>query len=184
MYKFGPKEDISLDTNVPETQPSIIIPSEVPYFPSGGLYQPSDPIISSAHVPQFLGATNAQDLHRYADAGNTWPLYSSALPVMSGVGATLSEELIIRLLCPSDRIGRVIGKGGSTIKSIRQESGARIDVDDSKANYNECLIIITTTEVHCLPFLIINSIIAGDVTVLAFVIYYSVCLISLFACES
>ncbi|PNY07179.1 KH domain-containing protein at4g18375-like protein [Trifolium pratense] len=145
MYKFGPKEDISLDTNVPEAPPSIIIPSEVPNFPPGGLYQPSDPIISSSHVPQFLGATNAQDLQGYADAGNTWPLYSSAFPVMSGVDASLSEELTIRILCPSDRIGRVIGKGGSTIKSMRQASGARIDVDDSKAN-NECLIIITATE--------------------------------------
>ncbi|KAK2384021.1 RNA-binding KH domain-containing protein [Trifolium repens] len=145
MYKFGPKEDISLDTNVPEAPPSIIIPSEVRNFPPGGLYQPSDPIISSAHVPQFLGATNAQDLQGYADAGNTWPLYSSAFPVMSGVDASLSEELTIKMLCPSDRIGRVIGKGGSTIKSMRQASGARIDVDDSKAN-NECLIIITATE--------------------------------------
>ncbi|KAK2437942.1 hypothetical protein P8452_33743 [Trifolium repens] len=145
MYKFGPKEDISLDTNVPEAPPSIIIPSEVPNYPPGGRYQPSDPIISSGHVHQFLGATNAQDLQGYADAGNTWPLYSSAFPVMSGVDASLSEELTIKMLCPSDRIGRVIGKGGSTIKSMRQASGARIDVDDSKAN-NECLIIITATE--------------------------------------
>lgn len=148
MYKFGPKEDISLDTNVPEAPPSIIIPSEVPFYPPGRLYQPSDPIISSAHIPQFLGPTNAQDLQGYADAGNTWPMYSSTLPVMSGVDASLSEELIIRMLCPSDRIGRVIGKGGSAIKNMRQASGARIDVDDSKANHNECLIIITATEVH------------------------------------
>jgi poly(rC)-binding protein 2/3/4 len=162
MYKFGPKEDISLDTNVPEAPPSIIIPSEVPNYPPGGRYQPSDPIISSGHVHQFLGATNAQDLQGYADAGNTWPLYSSAFPVMSGVDASLSEELTIKMLCPSDRIGRVIGKGGSTIKSMRQASGARIDVDDSKAN-NECLIIITATEVHNLPVLFINSIIAEDV---------------------
>ncbi|XP_004504558.1 KH domain-containing protein At4g18375 [Cicer arietinum] len=146
MYKFGPKENISLETTVPEGPPSIIIPSELPIFPPGGLYPASDPTIPSRHVPQILGATNAQDLQGYADAGNTWPLYTSALPVMSGIDASLSEELTIRMLCPSDRIGRVIGKGGSTIKSIRQESGARIEVDDSKANRNECLIIITATE--------------------------------------
>ncbi|KAL5054919.1 hypothetical protein RYX36_035601 [Vicia faba] len=146
MYKFGPKENISLETNVPEAQPNIIIPSEVPIFPHGGLYPASDPIISSSHVPQFLSATNVHDLQGYSDAGNTWPLYSSSLPVMSGVDASLSEELTIRMLCPTDRIGRVIGKGGSTIKSMRQESGARIDIDDSKANHDECLIIITATE--------------------------------------
>ncbi|KAK7319126.1 hypothetical protein RJT34_03840 [Clitoria ternatea] len=146
MYKFGPKEDISLDTNVPEVPPSIIIPSEVPIYTPGGLYPPSDPIIPPRAVPQIIGATNVQDLQGYADPGNTWPFYSSALPVVSGVGATQSEELIVRMCCPSDKIGRVIGKGGNTIKSMRQASGARIEVDDSKANHDECLIIITTTE--------------------------------------
>ncbi|ESW30764.1 hypothetical protein PHAVU_002G180500 [Phaseolus vulgaris] len=146
MYKFGPKEDISLDTTVPEAPPSILIPSDVPIYPPGGLYPPSDPIVTPRAVPPIMGATNVQDLHGYADAANTWPLYSSALPVVSGSGASLSEELIVRILCPSDKIGRVIGKGGSTIKSMRQASGAHIEVDDSKANYDECLIIISTTE--------------------------------------
>lgn len=153
MYKFGPREDISLDTAVPEAPPSIIIPSDVPVYPPGGLYPASDPIVTPRAVPQIIGATNVPDLQGYADAGNSWPMYSSALPVVSGVGASRSEELIIRMLCPSDKIGRVIGKGGSTIKSMRQASGARIEVDDSKANYDECLIIITTTEVHYLSLL-------------------------------
>ncbi|KAK7359465.1 hypothetical protein VNO77_01425 [Canavalia gladiata] len=146
MYKFSPKEDISLDTSIPEAPHSIIIPSDVPIYPPGGLYPASDPIIPPSAVPQIIGATNMPDLQGYADAGNTWPLYSSALPVVSGVGAPRSEELIVRILCPSDKIGRVIGKGGSTIKSMRQATGARIEVDDSKANHDECLIIITTTE--------------------------------------
>ncbi|KAL4392807.1 hypothetical protein AHAS_Ahas03G0382000 [Arachis hypogaea] len=153
MYKFGPKEDISLDTSVPEAPPSIIIPSELPIYPPGGLYPVSDPIIPPRSLPQILGATNMRDVHGYADAGNTWPIYSSALPAApgalpaaSGVGASRSEELVIRMLCPSDKIGRVIGKGGSTIKSMRQAIGARIEVDDSKAKHDECLIIITTIE--------------------------------------
>ncbi|XP_020240525.1 KH domain-containing protein At4g18375 [Cajanus cajan] len=146
MYKFGPKEDISLDTTVPEAPASIIIPSDVPIYPPGGLYPTSDPIVTPRAVSQIMGTTNIQDLQGYADAGNTWPLYTSALPVVSGTGASRSEELIVRMLCPSDKIGRVIGKGGSTIKSMRQASGAHIEVDDSKANYDECLIIITTTE--------------------------------------
>lgn len=152
MYKFGPKEDIPLDANVPEAPPSIIIPSEVPVYPPGELYPASDPFIQPRHVPQVIGATNVQDLQGYADAGNTWPLYSSSLPVMSGVGASRSEELVVRMLCPSDKIGRVIGKAGSTIKSMRQASGARIDVDDSKAKRDKCLIIVTSTEVHYLGF--------------------------------
>lgn len=148
MYKFPPKEEISLDTNVPEAPPSIIIPSDVPIYAPGGLYPASDPIIPTRSLPQIIGAANVHDLQGYADAGSTWPLYSSALPIVSGLaGASQSEELIVRMLCPADKIGRVIGRGGGTIKSIRQASGARIDVDDTKAKHKECLIVINSMEV-------------------------------------
>ncbi|CAJ2658666.1 KH domain-containing protein at4g18375-like protein [Trifolium pratense] len=146
MYKFSPKEDISLDTNVPETPHSIIIPSEVPIYPPGGLYPAQDPIIQPRSFPQIIGATTVQDLHGYADTGNSWSMYSSPLPVVSSLGASQSEELIVRMLCPSNKIGHVIGKGGGTIKRMRQTSGARIDVDDSKARHDECLITVTATE--------------------------------------
>ncbi|KAF1895025.1 hypothetical protein Lal_00022521 [Lupinus albus] len=125
--------------------PSIIIPTDVPIYPPGGLYPAPDSIIPPRTVPQMIGGTNVQDLQGY-DAGNTWSLYSSALPVVSGLSAPQSEELIVRMLCPSDKIGRVIGKGGSTIRSMREASGARIEVDDSKARHDECLISITATE--------------------------------------
>ncbi|XP_068325007.1 KH domain-containing protein At4g18375-like [Pyrus communis] len=146
MYKFAPKEEISLETSVPEALPSIIIPSDVPIYQSGGLYQSGDPIVSSRAVPPIIGATSLQDLQGYTDKGNTWPMYSSALPLVSGFGvASRSEELIVRVLCPFDKIGRVIGKGGGTIKSIRQVSGARIEVDDTK-DRDECIISVTATE--------------------------------------
>ncbi|XP_035545540.1 KH domain-containing protein At4g18375-like isoform X1 [Juglans regia] len=149
MYKFAPREEIPLETSVSEAPPSIIIPSDVPIYPPGGLYPSVDPIVAPRSVPSIVGATNVQDLHGYADTGNTWPLYSSALPVVSGftsASQSQSEELIIRVLCPFDKIGRVIGKGGGTIKSIRQACGARIEVDDTKYDCDECVIMITSTE--------------------------------------
>ncbi|MED6183349.1 hypothetical protein PIB30_037075 [Stylosanthes scabra] len=107
MYKFSPKEEIPLDTTVPEGHPSLIIPSDIPIYPPGRLYSASDPIIPPRPVPQILGATNAHDLQGYADSGNAWSVYSPALPAASG---------------------------------------ARIEVDDSKARHDECLITITATE--------------------------------------
>ncbi|RWR90961.1 KH domain-containing protein [Cinnamomum micranthum f. kanehirae] len=59
-----------------------------------------------------------------------------------------SEELIIRLLCPTDNLGRVIGRGGSFIKSVRQESGASVEVGDPRADSDHCVISITSTEVR------------------------------------
>ncbi|KAK6124054.1 hypothetical protein DH2020_042200 [Rehmannia glutinosa] len=106
-----------------------------------------DPINPSRSVPSILGPSRAPDISGYADAGSTWPVYSSALPMVSGYGsASRSEELTVKVLCPSNMIGRVIGKGGSSIKSIRQESGARVEVDDPKTNHNECVITVISTE--------------------------------------
>uniref|UniRef100_A0A2P2J694 K Homology domain-containing protein n=1 Tax=Rhizophora mucronata TaxID=61149 RepID=A0A2P2J694_RHIMU len=147
MYKFNPKEEIPLETTVPEIPPSIIIPSDVPIYPSGSLYPNADPIVPSRSVPPILSATHVPELQGYGDAGSSWPVYSSTIPVLSNFGsASQSEELIIRVLCPFDKIGRVIGKGGGVIKNIRQESGARIDVDDTKADHDECVITVTGTE--------------------------------------
>ncbi|CAI9760082.1 unnamed protein product [Fraxinus pennsylvanica] len=147
MYKFSPKEDIPLDASIPETPPSIIIPSDVPIYPATGFYQSVDPIIPSRSVPSILGPADALDIPSRADAGNTWSVYSSTLPVVSGYGgASRSEELTIKVLCPSNKIGRVIGKGGSSIKRIRQDSGAHIEVEDPKTNYNECVVSIISTE--------------------------------------
>lgn len=147
MYKFSPKEEISLETTVPEAAASIIIPSDVPIYPPSGLYPGADSLVPSRTVPPILGTTHLQDLQGYADTGNTWPLYSSALPVVPAFSAaSRSEELIVRVLCPFDKIGRVIGKGGGTIKSIRQASGARVEVDDTRDDRDECVITVTSTE--------------------------------------
>ncbi|GAB4861354.1 hypothetical protein Ancab_036516 [Ancistrocladus abbreviatus] len=146
MYKFNPKEEISLETTVPEAPPSIIIPSDVPIYPASGFYPGADPIVSTRSMPSVMGA-HVQELSSYADTGSSFPIYSSALPVVSGyAGASRSEELAVRVLCPGDKIGRVIGRGGSSIKSIREASGARVDIDDKRVKGNECIITVTSTE--------------------------------------
>lgn len=145
MYKFPPKEEISLDTTVPEL-PSIIIPSDAPIYPAGSFFPGADSIFpSSGAVP---AAAQVTDLHGYPDAASAWP---STLPLVPGFsGQVRSEELIVQVLCPSDKIGRVIGKGGSAIKNIRQTSGARVEVDDTNQKTEECIITVTSTEVFAL----------------------------------
>lgn len=154
LYKFCPREDIPLDTSVPGPPPSIIIPSDVPIYPPSGLYPSGDPVLPSRSVPSILGATHMHDLQGFADTGNPWPVYSASLPLVSGSGeASRSEELAVRVLCPFNKIGRVIGKGGGTIKSIRQASGAQVEVDDTKDDRDECIITVTAMEVCILvPF--------------------------------
>ncbi|XP_038700196.1 RNA-binding KH domain-containing protein RCF3 [Tripterygium wilfordii] len=59
----------------------------------------------------------------------------------------VSKEFSLRLVCPTGNIGGVIGKGGTIINQIRQESGAGIKVDSSTAEGDDCLITISSKEV-------------------------------------
>ncbi|PKA64017.1 KH domain-containing protein [Apostasia shenzhenica] len=149
MYKYPPKEEISLDTTVAEIPPSIIIPSDVPIYPAGSFYPSADAVIAPPRsAPPVVSATPpVSDFHGYTETTGTWPVYPSAISVLSGYnGPSHSEEFVVRVLCPSDKIGRVIGKGGSTIKNMRQTSGARVDVDDTKKKTEDCIITVTSTE--------------------------------------
>eukprot|EP00262_Sarcandra_glabra_P005172 TRINITY_DN164_c2_g1_i1.p1 TRINITY_DN164_c2_g1~~TRINITY_DN164_c2_g1_i1.p1 ORF type:complete len:532 (+),score=98.22 TRINITY_DN164_c2_g1_i1:119-1714(+) len=57
-----------------------------------------------------------------------------------------SKEFCLRLVCPYENIGGVIGKGGVIIKQIRQESGAFIKVDSSSSEGDDCIISISAKE--------------------------------------
>ncbi|MCE3050685.1 hypothetical protein HAX54_047885 [Datura stramonium] len=51
-------------------------------------------------------------------------------------------ETFFRILCPADKIGGVIGKGGATIRQLREETGAKIRIDDSLSGCDERVIVI------------------------------------------
>ena len=89
----------------------------------------------------------------YGDSGmgSSWPLASGlSMPPQignaSGQGGE-EEELSIRLLCPNSKIGSIIGKGGSVIKKMREESGAKIKIGEQIPEYEECVIQISSSEV-------------------------------------
>ncbi|KAL0288187.1 UNVERIFIED_CONTAM: RNA-binding KH domain-containing protein RCF3 [Sesamum angustifolium] len=55
-------------------------------------------------------------------------------------------EQIVRLLCPASKIGGIIGKGGSTISQIRQETGAKVRVEETVPGCDERVIIIVGSD--------------------------------------
>lgn len=61
--------------------------------------------------------------------------------------SSVAKEFLLRLVCPTENLGAVIGKGGAIIKQIRQESGAFIVVDSSGADGDDCIISISAKEV-------------------------------------
>lgn len=59
------------------------------------------------------------------------------------------EEVSFRILCSNDRVGSVLGKGGSIIKSIQNETGAVISIGDLVDACDERLITVKAKEVRC-----------------------------------
>ncbi|GAB4827871.1 hypothetical protein Ancab_034755 [Ancistrocladus abbreviatus] len=51
-------------------------------------------------------------------------------------------DTVYRILCPSKKIGGVIGKGGGIIKALREETEAKITVSDSVPGSDERVIMI------------------------------------------
>ncbi|KAL6953525.1 hypothetical protein U1Q18_016458 [Sarracenia purpurea var. burkii] len=53
---------------------------------------------------------------------------------------------VFRLLCPASKTGSVIGKGGNIISQIRQETGAKVRVEETVHGCDERIIVIIGTD--------------------------------------
>ncbi|WCJ25378.1 RNA-binding KH domain-containing protein [Euphorbia peplus] len=100
--------------------------------------------------------------HRISSSHNTPPMplmggYSNQAPGFGpgpggfsggppGHGGEPSAEFSMKILCSTGRIGGVIGKGGSNVKVIQQETGASIHVEDASAESDERVIRISAFE--------------------------------------
>ncbi|XAR48459.1 hypothetical protein NMG60_11031282 [Bertholletia excelsa] len=51
-------------------------------------------------------------------------------------------SFVFRLLCPAAKTGSVIGKGGSIVSQIRQETGAKVRVEETVSGCDERVIVI------------------------------------------
>jgi poly(rC)-binding protein 2/3/4 len=123
-----------------------------------GIYPPGGPFLSAGDtfLPQIdpwnLGGPL---LGMGLSLSGGPPFNNMGLPVLSDVGSmgrppVGDEELVFRILCPNEKIGSVIGKGGSIIENLREETGARIKVADAVPGSEERVIIISANEVRIL----------------------------------
>ncbi|KAK7351521.1 hypothetical protein VNO77_11048 [Canavalia gladiata] len=53
------------------------------------------------------------------------------------------EMLTFRLLCPAERVGNLIGKGGAIIKTVQQETASEIKVIESTPDSEDCVISVS-----------------------------------------
>ncbi|CAK9178129.1 unnamed protein product [Ilex paraguariensis] len=80
----------------------------------------------------------------YASGGH--PLSSEADRVPTMDSRTSQQEVVFRILCSNDKVGGVIGKGGSIVRALQSETGALISVGASPPDCDERLITITAKE--------------------------------------
>lgn len=109
-------------------------------YPSGGS------LMGTPGGPPIMGLTPLVGAYGgYKGEGGDWPrgFYPGPREDSS------PKEFHLRLVCPTANIGGVIGKGGSVINQIRQETGAAIKVDSSATatEADDCIISISAKEV-------------------------------------
>ncbi|KAH7287540.1 hypothetical protein KP509_32G061200 [Ceratopteris richardii] len=104
-----------------------------------------------------LGKRPLSDIAREAEANGRFnkrrappPRPSSPAPA-SVLAPFKPGETVFKLLCPAAKTGSIIGKGGSIIKSIRQDTGAMIRIEDAVFGCDERVVIISIKEDVSLP---------------------------------
>lgn len=136
-----------LQENPPRERPPPSFASPGPTFVPVNDYLPKESYRSKGDAHLFM-----PEPHMERD---TWGMRGGNLPLerpeprRSKEGRDSGEnELVFRLLCPSDKIGSVIGKGGSIIYSLRKDTGARIKIANAVPGSDERVIIVSAFEVQ------------------------------------
>ncbi|PSS19222.1 KH domain-containing protein [Actinidia chinensis var. chinensis] len=76
--------------------------------------------------------------------GHPFSIEAERVPTLAS--RTQPQEVVFRLLCSNDRAGGVIGRGGTIVKALQDETGASINVAGPVAGCDERLITITAME--------------------------------------
>eukprot|EP00250_Pteridium_aquilinum_P002781 c13004_g1_i1 orf=180-1805(-) len=148
LYENPPRDRVSGASFYMPQGPARIIAGGGLY--SSGSYLPqTGPFLAPAHVGGSMMGVGA--FYGGAGYGTAW---SAALPSSYGASGghaagaedAVEEELVLRVLCPNDRVGSMIGKGGSIIRKMREDTGAHIKIADPVPNSDERVIEIMSTE--------------------------------------
>ncbi|XP_009368307.2 KH domain-containing protein HEN4 isoform X1 [Pyrus x bretschneideri] len=123
-------------------------------------YPPVDKTRMSASRPEAVPRETLPDLRldHLSQRNSMLNLPSSSMSYVSGVRPssreaeriptleTKQQEVSFRILCANDRIGGVIGRGGSIVRALQNETGAAISVAASVAECDERLITVSALE--------------------------------------
>lgn len=122
-------------------------------------------------------------------SSNSYPLGLQSLTddfnrVSSLDSKAFNKEVTFRILCPNDRVGCLIGKGGSVVKAFQNESGASIMVGPPVDSCEERVVTVTASEV-CYKLFFLTSASLGLVSLLVlFILIFFLSTVTSFFAES
>lgn len=104
----------------------------------------------------FGGSISRQDPHP------SFPPHGGPIPAGSRDGGSgsfggrfgpFTDMLTYRLICPDEKVGGVIGKGGTIVKALKHETGCDIRVLEKMPESDDRIIIISGPAVLTVTYL-------------------------------
>ncbi|MED6106547.1 hypothetical protein PIB30_005535 [Stylosanthes scabra] len=90
-----------------------------------------------SNLPGGVSNFNSNGVH-------TWPPEVNRVPVLDPKAT--QQEVMFRIICSDDRVGAVIGKGGSIVRALQSDTGANINIFPPFPDCEDRLITITAME--------------------------------------
>ncbi|XP_021291013.1 KH domain-containing protein HEN4 isoform X2 [Herrania umbratica] len=127
-------------------RPIDVVPQDSLRRPINVVSQEALPDLNIDHLSQrsSLMPTISSSSISYATRVHPLSLESeSASPLDT---TTLQQEVVFKILCSSDRVGGVIGKGGAIIKALQSDTGTTITIGPTLNDCDERLVTVTASE--------------------------------------
>eukprot|EP00262_Sarcandra_glabra_P000746 TRINITY_DN10864_c0_g1_i1.p1 TRINITY_DN10864_c0_g1~~TRINITY_DN10864_c0_g1_i1.p1 ORF type:complete len:655 (+),score=142.11 TRINITY_DN10864_c0_g1_i1:65-1966(+) len=116
-------------------------------YPSGAPMEPMMPPGNPMWSHQKSSVHGTQPMPWFGGYANESSGYAMGdFNSVSGGNGGEKAEFCMKILCSVEKIGGVIGKGGSNVKQLQQETGANIHVDDMTPEADERVILVSATE--------------------------------------
>uniref|UniRef100_A0A7S0X234 K Homology domain-containing protein n=1 Tax=Mantoniella antarctica TaxID=81844 RepID=A0A7S0X234_9CHLO len=124
-------------------------------YPTAGSKRPLDMMQPNAQgqfmgagAPQYMGQPQFGGQQQYM-GGYSAPMFpgqAPPVPASRAPSGSAGNQVLFRVLCPGNRTGSVIGRSGDTIKALREQSGAKIKVEDAIPGSEERVVAISCAE--------------------------------------
>lgn len=110
---------------------------------------------NTARRPSMDGARFSGSNYRsnnYGPRPSGYSIEAGAAPMSDSVQPFYGEDLVFRMLCPIDKVGRVIGESEGIVELLQNEIGVDLKVADPVDGSDEQIITISSEEVLFMSF--------------------------------